>query len=168
MEKNPNDIEPCNECESCRSFSTNSSFNIYELDAASNNSVDDIRQLVDQVRIPPQVGKYKVYIIDEVHMLSSQAFNAFLKTLEEPPAYVKFILATTDPLKLPATILSRTQHFRFKKISAKNVHHHLTHILNLENISLNLGTTTIIKIVKAMPIADKVISGPLIAFLNLQ
>ena len=94
---NPTDnMEACNECESCRAFNNNASFNIYELDAASNNSVEDIRNLVDQVRIPPQIGQYKVYIIDEVHMLSAAAFNAFLKTLEEPPAYAKFILATTE------------------------------------------------------------------------
>ena len=90
------EMEACDECESCRSFNNSNSFNIYELDAASNNSVDDIRNLVDQVRIPPQVGRYKVYIIDEVHMLSQAAFNAFLKTLEEPPAYANFILATTE------------------------------------------------------------------------
>jgi len=106
-------LEACNVCPSCVSFNTSSSFNIFELDAASNNSVDDIRNLVDQVRIPPQIGKYKVYIIDEVHMLSSQAFNAFLKTLEEPPAYAKFILATTEKHKIIPTILSRCQVIRF-------------------------------------------------------
>ena len=106
--------EACNECESCLSFNKSSSFNIYELDAASNNSVDDIRNLVDQVRIPPQSGKYKVYIIDEVHMLSTAAFNAFLKTLEEPPAYAKFILATTEKHKILPTILSRCQIFDFR------------------------------------------------------
>jgi DNA polymerase-3 subunit gamma/tau len=134
LEKNPNDIEPCNECESCRSFSTNSSFNIYELDAASNNSVDDIRQLVDQVRIPPQVGKYKVYIIDEVHMLSSQAFNAFLKTLEEPPAYVKFILATTERHKIIPTILSRCQVFNFSRITIQDMAKHLRYVAKEENV----------------------------------
>ena len=92
------ETEPCNVCSSCIAFNDSASFNIHELDAASNNSVDDIRNLVDQVRIPPQMGKYKVYIIDEVHMLSSSAFNAFLKTLEEPPAYAKFILATTEKI----------------------------------------------------------------------
>ncbi|MEI6577612.1 MAG: DNA polymerase III subunit gamma/tau [Bacteroidota bacterium] len=114
-------IEPCNNCESCLNFNTSASFNIYELDAASNNSVDDIRSLIDQVRIPPQTGKYKVYIIDEVHMLSTQAFNAFLKTLEEPPAYAKFILATTEKQKVIPTILSRCQIFDFKRISIDDI-----------------------------------------------
>ena len=107
------DTEPCNKCASCESFNKSASFNIFELDAASNNSVDDIRNLVDQVRIPPQTGKYKVYIIDEVHMLSAAAFNAFLKTLEEPPSYAIFILATTEKHKVIPTILSRCQIFDF-------------------------------------------------------
>ncbi|HOP14047.1 MAG TPA: DNA polymerase III subunit gamma/tau, partial [Lentimicrobium sp.] len=119
------DGEACNECESCLSFNKSSSFNIYELDAASNNSVDDIRNLVDQVRIPPQSGKYKVYIIDEVHMLSAAAFNAFLKTLEEPPAYAKFILATTEKHKILPTILSRCQIFDFRRIGVEDIAHHL-------------------------------------------
>ncbi len=135
LEKNPENIEPCNECESCKSFSTNSSFNIYELDAASNNSVDDIRQLVDQVRIPPQVGKYKIYIIDEVHMLSTQAFNAFLKTLEEPPAYVKFILATTERHKIIPTILSRCQVFNFSRITVNDMAKHLRWVADNENVT---------------------------------
>ncbi len=134
LENNPENIEPCNECESCKSFSTNSSFNIYELDAASNNSVDDIRQLVDQVRIPPQVGKYKIYIIDEVHMLSTAAFNAFLKTLEEPPSYVKFILATTERHKIIPTILSRCQVFNFSRITIKDMAEHLRYVANSENV----------------------------------
>ena len=134
LDKNPDNIEPCNECESCKSFATNSSFNIYELDAASNNSVDDIRQLVEQVRIPPQVGKYKVYIIDEVHMLSNQAFNAFLKTLEEPPAYVKFILATTERHKIIPTILSRCQVFNFSRITIKDMAKHLRYVATKENV----------------------------------
>jgi len=134
LEKNPDNIEPCNECESCKSFSTNSSFNIYELDAASNNSVDDIRQLVEQVRIPPQVGKYKIYIIDEVHMLSAAAFNAFLKTLEEPPAYVKFILATTERHKIIPTILSRCQVFNFSRISVKDMADHLRFVATEEHV----------------------------------
>ena len=134
LENNPDNIEPCNECESCKSFSTNSSFNIYELDAASNNSVDDIRQLVEQVRIPPQVGKYKVYIIDEVHMLSMQAFNAFLKTLEEPPSYVKFILATTERHKIIPTILSRCQVFNFSRITIKDMAQHLRFVATSENV----------------------------------
>ena len=134
LENNPDNIEPCNTCESCKSFSTNSSFNIYELDAASNNSVDDIRQLVEQVRIPPQVGKYKIYIIDEVHMLSTAAFNAFLKTLEEPPPYVKFILATTERHKIIPTILSRCQVFNFSRITIKDMAEHLRYVANSENV----------------------------------
>jgi len=127
--------EACNQCESCQSFATNSSFNIYELDAASNNSVDDIRQLVEQVRIPPQVGKYKIYIIDEVHMLSTQAFNAFLKTLEEPPAYVKFILATTERHKIIPTILSRCQVYNFNRITIKDMAEHLRYVATTEKIT---------------------------------
>jgi DNA polymerase III subunit gamma/tau len=127
-------IEPCNECESCVSFNNSASFNIHELDAASNNSVDDIRNLVDQVRIPPQVGKYKVYIIDEVHMLSQAAFNAFLKTLEEPPAYAKFILATTEKHKILPTILSRCQIFDFKRIVVEDIAGHLAYVANSENV----------------------------------
>ena len=127
------DMEACDQCESCRSFNNSNSFNIYELDAASNNSVDDIRNLVDQVRIPPQVGKYKVYIIDEVHMLSPAAFNAFLKTLEEPPAYAKFILATTEKHKIIPTILSRCQIFDFKRITVDDISKHL------QNIALKEG-----------------------------
>ena len=129
------DMEACNECESCRSFNNSNSFNIYELDAASNNSVDDIRNLVEQVRIPPQVGKYKVYIIDEVHMLSQAAFNAFLKTLEEPPAYAKFILATTEKHKILATILSRCQIFDFKRITVDDIRMHLQNVATKENIT---------------------------------
>lgn len=128
------DMEACDECESCRSFNNSNSFNIYELDAASNNSVDDIRNLVDQVRIPPQVGKYKVYIIDEVHMLSQAAFNAFLKTLEEPPAYAKFIMATTEKHKILATILSRCQIFDFKRITVEDISKHLESIAEKENV----------------------------------
>lgn len=129
------DMEACNECESCRSFNNSNSFNIYELDAASNNSVDDIRNLVDQVRIPPQVGKYKVYIIDEVHMLSQAAFNAFLKTLEEPPAYAKFILATTEKHKIIPTILSRCQIFDFKRITVDDIAKHLQNIASKEGVA---------------------------------
>ena len=128
------DMEACDECESCRSFNSSNSFNIYELDAASNNSVDDIRNLVDQVRIPPQVGRYKVYIIDEVHMLSQAAFNAFLKTLEEPPAYAKFILATTEKHKIIPTILSRCQIFDFKRITVDDISGHLQNIALKEGI----------------------------------
>lgn len=127
-------IEACNECESCKSFNDSTSMNIFELDAASNNSVDDIRRLVEQVRIPPQSGKYKVYIVDEVHMLSSQAFNAFLKTLEEPPSYAKFILATTEKHKIIPTILSRCQIFDFKRIKIEDISHHLEYVAKTENI----------------------------------
>ncbi len=128
-------IEACNECESCKSFNNSASFNVYELDAASNNSVDDIRNLVDQVRIPPQVGKYKIYIIDEVHMLSQAAFNAFLKTLEEPPAYAKFILATTEKHKIIPTILSRCQIFDFRRIRLEDIASHLAYVASKENIT---------------------------------
>lgn len=127
--------EACNQCDSCRRFKDNTSFNIHELDAASNNSVDDIRSLVDQVRIPPQDGKYKVYIIDEVHMLSPQAFNAFLKTLEEPPSYAKFILATTEKHKIIPTILSRCQIFDFKRIQVKDMVGHLKYVSESEHIN---------------------------------
>ncbi len=126
--------EACGACESCVSFDRSASFNIYELDAASNNSVDDIRSLVEQVRIPPQSGKYKVYIIDEVHMLSTAAFNAFLKTLEEPPPYVKFILATTEKHKILPTILSRCQIFDFRRISVEDIAHHLAFVATSENV----------------------------------
>ena len=133
--ENPSEnIEACNKCESCTSFNNSASFNIHELDAASNNSVEDIRNLVDQVRIPPQVGKYKVYIIDEVHMLSSNAFNAFLKTLEEPPPYAKFILATTEKHKIIPTILSRCQIFDFKRIGVEDIANHLKFVASSEQI----------------------------------
>lgn len=128
-------MEACDNCPSCVSFNENASFNIYELDGASNNSVDDIRTLVDQVRIPPQMGKYKVYIIDEVHMLSASAFNAFLKTLEEPPAYAKFILATTEKHKILPTILSRCQIFDFKRITVDDIAGHLHYVADKENIT---------------------------------
>ncbi len=128
-------IEACDRCPSCISFNENASFNIYELDGASNNSVDDIRTLVDQVRIPPQMGRYKVYIIDEVHMLSAAAFNAFLKTLEEPPAYAKFILATTEKHKIIPTILSRCQIFDFRRITVDDIAGHLQYVAGKENIA---------------------------------
>jgi len=128
-------LEACNECESCRAFNNNASFNIYELDAASNNSVEDIRSLVDQVRIPPQIGQYKVYIIDEVHMLSAAAFDAFLKTLEEPPAYAKFILATTEKHKIIPTILSRCQIFDFKRITVDDIAKHLAFVAQSEGVA---------------------------------
>ncbi len=128
-------IEACNKCESCTSFNESASFNIHELDAASNNSVEDIRNLVDQVRVPPQVGQFKVYIIDEVHMLSQQAFNAFLKTLEEPPAYAKFILATTEKHRIIPTILSRCQIFDFKRITVDDISEHLHFVAESENVT---------------------------------
>ncbi|WP_017733890.1 DNA polymerase III subunit gamma/tau [Nafulsella turpanensis] len=134
-EGGPTDIEPCNECESCKSFNTSSSFNIHELDAASNNSVDDIRNLVEQVRYAPQSGKYKIYIIDEVHMLSNAAFNAFLKTLEEPPKYAIFILATTEKHKIIPTILSRCQIFDFNRIQVQDIAQHLSVIAGKEEIT---------------------------------
>jgi len=126
--------EPCNECESCTSFNKNNSFNIVELDAASNNSVEHIRALNEQVRFQPQQGDYKVFIIDEVHMLSQAAFNAFLKTLEEPPAHAVFILATTEKHKIIPTILSRCQIFDFKRIQIKRIVGHLQNICDQENI----------------------------------
>jgi len=138
------DIEACDECESCISYKESSLFNIFELDAASNNSVDDIRTLVDQVRIPPQIGKYKVYIIDEVHMLSTAAFNAFLKTLEEPPAYVKFILATTERHKIIPTILSRCQIYNFRSISVDDIANHLAFVAKSENIKADSDALHII------------------------
>uniref|UniRef100_UPI003FF09156 DNA polymerase III subunit gamma/tau n=1 Tax=Candidatus Merdicola sp. TaxID=3085652 RepID=UPI003FF09156 len=118
---NPKDGEPCNECEICKAALSGALTDIVEMDAASNNSVEDIRLIRDEVNFLPTLAKYRVYIIDEVHMLSTGAFNALLKTLEEPPAHVKFILATTEPQKLPATILSRCQRFDFKKISLENI-----------------------------------------------
>lgn len=127
--------EPCGACDSCKSFQNGNSFSIHELDAASNNSVDDIRNLIDQVRIPPQAGKYKIYIIDEVHMLSQAAFNAFLKTLEEPPSYAIFILATTEKHKILPTILSRCQIFDFNRIKVEDMASHLARIADGEGIA---------------------------------
>ena len=129
------DGEACNQCESCVAFNEQRSYNIHELDAASNNSVDDIRQLVEQVRIPPQIGKYKVYIIDEVHMLSASAFNAFLKTLEEPPHHAIFILATTEKHKILPTILSRCQIYDFNRISVEDTVNHLSYVASKEGIT---------------------------------
>lgn len=129
------DFEPCNECDSCNAFNNSASFNVFELDAASNNSVEGIRELVDQVRIPPQGAKYKVYIIDEVHMLSGSAFNAFLKTLEEPPAYAKFILATTEKHKILPTILSRCQVYDFKRINDNDIVRHLQFVAQQEGVT---------------------------------
>jgi DNA polymerase-3 subunit gamma/tau len=136
--------KPCEICDGCKSANENRHLDIIEMDGASNRGIDDIKDLIEHTKYKPTSAKYKVFIIDEVHMLTPQAFNALLKTLEEPPDFVKFILATTDPLKLPATILSRTQHFRFKKISDKNIIHHLSHILNKENIQFETAALEIL------------------------
>jgi len=138
------ELEACNECESCKSFNTNRSFNIHELDAASNNSVDDIRKLIEQVRIPPQIGKYSVYIIDEVHMLSQSAFNAFLKTLEEPPAHAIFIMATTEKHKILPTILSRCQIFDFNRIRVEDTVKYLENIAQSEGVKYEVEALNII------------------------
>lgn len=134
--ENPIDGNPCNECPTCKAILSESSMNVLEMDAASNNGVDDIRQIRDQVQYPPVDGKYKVYIIDEVHMLSQAAFNAFLKTLEEPPEYVIFVLATTEPNKLPITILSRCQRYDFKRIKTEIIAKRLREISDSENIDI--------------------------------
>jgi DNA polymerase-3 subunit gamma/tau len=156
--------EACNSCHSCVSFNEGTSMNIHELDAASNNSVDDIRALVDQVRFAPQAGKYKVYIIDEVHMLSSSAFNAFLKTLEEPPSYAKFILATTEKHKILPTILSRCQIFDFKRITLQDTVDHLAGIAQKESIQADEAALQLISqksegcMRDALSILDKIVS----------
>ncbi|MBP5584083.1 MAG: DNA polymerase III subunit gamma/tau, partial [Bacteroidales bacterium] len=137
-------IEACGECDSCKSFDASASFNVVELDAASNNSVEDIRQLIDQVRIPPQVGKYTVYIIDEVHMLSQAAFNAFLKTLEEPPRHAIFILATTEKHKILPTILSRCQIFDFNRIKIDDIVNHLADIAKQESVTIEPDALNVI------------------------
>ena len=139
-----NEAEACGKCESCVSFQNNASFNIHELDAASNNSVDDIRNLIDQVRYPPSSGKYSIYIIDEVHMLSTSAFNAFLKTLEEPPSYAIFILATTEKHKILPTILSRCQIFDFNRIQIADMTEHLSNIAVKEGIIAELEALELI------------------------
>lgn len=128
------DGSACGECESCKGFEGSRSFNVHELDAASNNSVDDIRSLVEQVRVPPQVGRYSVYIIDEVHMLSAAAFNAFLKTLEEPPAHAIFVLATTEKHKILPTILSRCQIFDFNRIRVEDAVGYLRHVAGVQGV----------------------------------
>src|SRR4051812_2376501 len=158
------DGEACNKCSSCISFNTGSSMNIHELDAASNNSVDDIRTLVEQVRFAPQAGRYKVYIIDEVHMLSSSAFNAFLKTLEEPPPYAIFILATTEKHKILPTILSRCQIFDFKRITINDTVEHLEEICTKEEITAEKAGLQLIAqksegcMRDALSIMDKIVS----------
>lgn len=158
------DGEACDKCTSCRTFNEGTSLNIHELDAASNNSVDDIRSLVEQVRFAPQAGKYKVYIVDEVHMLSSSAFNAFLKTLEEPPSYAIFILATTEKHKILPTILSRCQTFDFKRITLRDTVQHLDDICNKEGISAEKAALQVIAqksegcMRDALSIMDKIVS----------
>ncbi|MES1159706.1 MAG: DNA polymerase III subunit gamma/tau, partial [Bacteroidota bacterium] len=158
------DGEACNQCHSCVSFNDGISMNIHELDAASNNSVDDIRTLVEQVRFAPQAGRYKVYIIDEVHMLSSSAFNAFLKTLEEPPTYGIFILATTEKHKILPTILSRCQIFDFKRITTSDTVEHLQEICNKEEITAEKPALQVIAqksegcMRDALSILDKIVS----------
>ena len=158
------DGEACNECESCVAFNEQRSYNIHELDAASNNSVDDIRQLVEQVRIPPQIGKYKVYIIDEVHMLSTSAFNAFLKTLEEPPHHAIFILATTEKHKILPTILSRCQIYDFQRIGVEDIVAHLAYVASKEGITAEPEALNVIALKAdggmrdALSIFDQVVS----------
>src|SRR6201990_390589 len=158
------DGEACNRCHSCVSFNDGISLNIHELDAASNNSVDDIRTLVEQVRFAPQAGKYKVYIVDEVHMLSAAAFNAFLKTLEEPPPYAIFILATTEKHKILPTILSRCQIFDFKRITPADTVEHLEDICTKESIKAEKSALHIIAqksegcMRDALSILDKIVS----------
>lgn len=156
--------EACNQCESCTAFNEQRSYNIHELDAASNNSVDDIRQLVEQVRIPPQIGKYKVYIIDEVHMLSASAFNAFLKTLEEPPHHAIFILATTEKHKILPTILSRCQIYDFSRIGVEDTVAHLAYVASKEGITAEPEALNVISLKAdggmrdALSIFDQVVS----------
>lgn len=158
------DGEACNQCESCTAFNEQRSYNIHELDAASNNSVDDIRQLVEQVRIPPQIGKYKVYIIDEVHMLSASAFNAFLKTLEEPPRHAIFILATTEKHKILPTILSRCQIYDFSRIGVEDTVAHLAYVASKESITAEPEALNVIALKAdggmrdALSIFDQVVS----------
>jgi len=143
--ENPtSEFEACNECESCKAFDDGRSYNIHELDAASNNSVEDIRNLIEQVRIPPQIGTHSVYIIDEVHMLSSQAFNAFLKTLEEPPSYAIFVLATTEKHKILPTILSRCQIFDFNRIRVEDAVEYLSYVAEQEEIEADKDALNII------------------------
>ena len=163
-EKPTNDGEACDKCQSCTSFNDGASMNYFELDGASNNSVDNIRDLVDQIRFVPQTGKYKVYVIDEVHMLSSSAFNAFLKTLEEPPPYAIFILATTEKHKILPTILSRCQIFDFKRITTNDTVHHLEEICKKEDIKAEKAALQVIAqksegcMRDALSILDKIVS----------
>ncbi len=164
-EDRTSDFEPCNTCSSCVAFNNNASFNITELDAASNNSVEHIRALIEQVRFQPQQGKYKIFIIDEVHMLSSQAFNAFLKTLEEPPPYAIFILATTEKHKIIPTILSRCQIFDFRRIQVKEIVHFLQEICTREGIEAEEQALHVIAqkadgaLRDALSLFDRIVSG---------
>ena len=151
---NPQDGEPCNECEICKAAISGSLTDIVEMDAASNNSVEDIRSIREEVNFLPTLAKYRVYIIDEVHMLSTGAFNALLKTLEEPPEHVKFILATTEPQKLPATILSRCQRFDFKKISNDNVIKRLEYVAKESNIEITKEALKLIAILSEGAMRD--------------
>jgi DNA polymerase-3 subunit gamma/tau len=163
-ENQTKDGEACNTCQSCISFNDGASMNYFELDGASNNSVDNIRDLVDQIRFVPQTGKYKVYVIDEVHMLSSSAFNAFLKTLEEPPPYAIFILATTEKHKIIPTILSRCQIFDFKRITTNDTVEHLEEICRKEDIKTDKASLQVIAqksegcMRDALSILDKIVS----------
>jgi len=169
------DFEACNECESCKAFNESRSYNIHELDAASNNSVDDIRTLIDQVRIPPQIGSYSIYIIDEVHMLSASAFNAFLKTLEEPPAHAIFVLATTEKHKILPTILSRCQIFDFNRIKVEDAVKHLKNIAGKESVNIDEEALNVIgqkadgAMRDALSIFDQIVSfsGKEITFENV-
>ncbi len=151
---NPQNGEPCNECEICKAALSGSLTDIVEMDAASNNSVDDIRAIRDEVNFLPTLAKYRVYIIDEVHMLSTGAFNALLKTLEEPPAHVKFILATTEPQKLPATILSRCQRFDFKKISNEDISRRLQYVCDESKIEITKEALNIISVLSEGAMRD--------------
>ena len=159
------DFEPCNTCESCRSFNNSASFSVFELDAASNSSVEDMRNLVKEVRIPPQGVKYKVYIIDEVHMLSGSAFNAFLKTLEEPPAYAKFIMATPEKHKIIPTILSRCQVYDFKRIDDNDIVRHLQYVAQQEGVAVEEDALRVVAakadgaLRDALSIFDQLVSG---------
>lgn len=169
------ETEPCNQCESCLAFNENRSYNIHELDAASNNSVDDIRTLTDQVRIPPQIGHYSVYIIDEVHMLSQAAFNAFLKTLEEPPKHAIFILATTEKHKIIPTILSRCQIFDFNRIKIGDIVGHLEYVAKNEGVEIEHEALNVVAqkadgaMRDALSIFDQIVSfsGKTISYQNV-
>ena len=141
---NPKDGEPCNECLQCREITSGNSFNVIEIDAASNRGIDNIRDLREKVMMPPSTGKYKVYVLDEAHMLTNEAFNALLKTLEEPPPYVIFVLATTDVHKMLPTVLSRCQRFDFKRISTSQIVKHLLYVSEQENIKLERSAAELI------------------------